>query len=112
MAVHAGKYIDSVENEPITSMAIRKNRDRREYLEFSNYIPVTYLKEGERLLYVTGIQRRARNSQASRIRMTVDSTKIFENGSLFDPLGLVVEGYIGWERFGDMLPTDYNPETD
>lgn len=110
--VHRGKFIDSVATDPITSIAIRKNRDRREYLEFSGYILVTYLKERESPLYLMGMRRGARNSQSSIMRMTVDSTEIFENGSLFDPLGLVVEGYIGWKRFGDMLPIDYFPEND
>ncbi|PZX49634.1 carboxypeptidase-like regulatory domain-containing protein [Algoriphagus chordae] len=109
---HAGKFIDSVATEPITSLAIMKNRDRREFLEFSDYILVTYQNESESPLYVQGMGRGTRKSQTSIMSLTVDSVEIFENGSLSDPFGIVVEGYIGWERVGDLLPIDYYPETE
>jgi len=108
--VHPGKFIDSVATEPITSIAICKNRERREYLEFSDHILVTYLNETESPLYTQGLRRGVRASQSSIIRLTVDFLEIFENGSLADPFGLVVEGYIGWERVGDLVPIDYYPE--
>jgi hypothetical protein len=44
--------------------------------------------------------------------MSVDSVEIFENGSLSDPFGIIVEGYMGWERVGDLLPIDYVPDID
>ncbi|WP_092898653.1 carboxypeptidase-like regulatory domain-containing protein [Algoriphagus aquimarinus] len=107
--VHAGKFIDSVATEVITSLDIRKNRETREFLELDGYLLITYLLEKESPLYVEGLGREVRKSQTSIMRMTVDSLEIFENGSLSDPFGLVVEGYIGWERVGDLLPIDYLP---
>lgn len=107
--MHAGKFIDSVATEVITSLDIRKNREAREFLEFDGYLLITYLVEKESPLYVEALGREVRRSQTSILRMTVDTLEIFENGSLSDPFGLVVEGYIGWERVGDLLPIDYSP---
>lgn len=104
-----GKFKDRVDTTPITSIAILENREKREFLEFSDYILVTYLKEKESFSYTSGLGRGPRDVQTSIIRMTVDSVEIFENGSLSDPFGIVVEGYMGWERVGDLMPIDYVP---
>lgn len=104
-----GKFIDSVATMPITSTVIRKNRDTNEFLEFEVHLLVSYLNEKESPLYVLGLGRGARKFQHSIISMTTDSLEIFENGSLSDPFGLIVEGYMGWERVGDLLPIDYSP---
>lgn len=107
-----GKFKDRVDTIPITSIAILENRDSREYLEFSDYILVTYQNEKESPLYVQGLGRGVRKSQSSIMRMSVDSVELFDNGSLSDPFGVIVEGYIGWERVGDLLPIDYIPEVE
>lgn len=104
-----GKFIDRVDSIPITSIAIRKNIGTREYLEFSDHILVTYLREKESYSYTNGLGREPRNNQTSIMRMAVDSVEIFENGSLSDPFGILVEGYMGWERVGDLLPINYVP---
>ena len=110
--IHPGKFIDSVANTPITSLAIRENRETREFLEFEGHLLITFLNEKENPQYVLGIGRGVRKFQNSIIRMTTDSLEIFENGSLSDPLGLIVEGYMGWERVGDLLPIDYSPPSE
>lgn len=110
--VHRGKFIDSVATHPITSTDIRNTRESGEFLEFPDYILVTYLNEKESPQYVAGLGRGVRKFQTSILRMTVDSLEVFENGSLSDPFGLMVEGYMGWERVGDLLPIDYYPEED
>lgn len=110
--IHPGKFIDSVSTELITSIDIRKNRERREYLEFDGHLLITYLNERESPYYIKGLGRDIRNYQTSIIKLTVQPLEVFENGSLSDPFGLIVEGYIGWERVGDFLPIDYYPESE
>jgi hypothetical protein len=107
-----GKFIDRVDTIPITSVAILRNIEKREFLEFSDHILVTYLNEKESSLFVEGLRRAPRNNQTSIMRMPVDSVEIFENGSLSDPFGIIFEGYMGWERVGDFLPIDYVPEVE
>ncbi|MEP1259614.1 carboxypeptidase-like regulatory domain-containing protein [Algoriphagus sp.] len=107
-----GKFKDRVDTIPITSVAILENREKREFLEFSDYILVTYLREKESFLYANGLGRGPRDVQTSIIRMMNDSVEIFENGSLSDPFGIVVEGYMGWERVADLLPIDYVPSVE
>lgn len=107
-----GKFKDRIDTVQITSIAIRSNREKREFLEFSGHILVTYLNEKESFLYAQGFRRGPQNYQSSILHMAVDSVELFENGSLSDPFGLIVEGYMGWERVGDLLPIDYVPEID
>ena len=106
---HPGRFVDSVATDPITSLSICTNRDKRVYVGFDDYILITYLNESESELYVNGLGRLPHKYQTSIIRLTVDSLEIFENGSLSDPFGIVVEGYIGWERVAELLPIDYQP---
>jgi hypothetical protein len=40
----------------------------------------------------------------------MEDLEIYANGSYADPFGILVEGYIAWERVGDLLPMDYSPK--
>ncbi|WP_339704131.1 carboxypeptidase-like regulatory domain-containing protein [Algoriphagus aquimarinus] len=104
---YPGEYIDSVGTELITSLAFRKNRETRAFLEFKGHLQITYLNERESPQYIMGMGRNMRNTQTSIVTLIAESLEIFENGSLSDPFGLLMEGYIGWERVGDLLPIDY-----
>lgn len=107
-----GKFKDRVDTVQLTSIAIRTNREKREFLEFSGHILVTYLNEKESFLYAQGFRRGQQTYQSSIMRMSVDSVEIFENGSLSDPFGIIFEGYMGLERVGDFMPIDYVPEVE
>lgn len=45
--------------------------------------------------------------QVSRLKMLGKAVQIFENGSYFHPLDVYVEGYMAWEKVGDLMPFDY-----
>lgn len=45
--------------------------------------------------------------QLSLMDMRAKAVQIFENGSYFHPYDLFFEGYMAWEKVGDLLPFDY-----
>jgi hypothetical protein len=44
--------------------------------------------------------------QLSLMAMRATEVQIFENGSYFHPYDLFFEGYMAWEKVGDLLPFD------
>ena len=48
--------------------------------------------------------------QLSLMDMRAKAVQIFENGSYFHPYDLFFEGYMAWEKVGDLLPFDYGRE--
>jgi hypothetical protein len=49
-------------------------------------------------------------NQSSLMKLEVDSLALYENGGYGDPFGIMVEGYMAWERVADLLPLDYRPD--
>jgi hypothetical protein len=45
--------------------------------------------------------------QLSLMDMRAKAVQIFENGSYFHPYDLFFQGYMAWEKVGDLLPFDY-----
>jgi hypothetical protein len=48
--------------------------------------------------------------QVSRLKMLGKAVQIFENGSYFHPFDIYIEGYMAWEKVGDLMPFDYGME--
>lgn len=48
------------------------------------------------------------SAQRSSIRMLGNAVQLFENGSYFHPYDLMIEGYMAWEKVGDLMPFNYS----
>ncbi len=49
----------------------------------------------------------SKRPQLSLMEMRAKAVQLFENGSYFHPFDLFFEGYMAWEKIGDLLPFDY-----
>lgn len=87
-------------------------------LKFKDYIYVTYLREFESVEYtgtadlkIDGVDGRPK-PQKSWMSLIDEETPIFfqENGYLINPVSFFSNGYWGFEKVADMLPTNYIPE--
>ena len=106
-----GKFIDQLDTSPISQdVFIRKNLDGEVFLSFQDHLHITYIHERESIAYLGSSYRGKPGNQVSIMHLEIDSLKIFPNGSYDDPFGLLMEGYMAWERVGDLLPIDYEPE--
>jgi len=45
--------------------------------------------------------------QLTRMEMVGKAVKIFPSGSFFHPMDMFFQGYMAWEKVGDLLPLDY-----
>lgn len=109
-----GRAIDLT---PVRMSQLVKTRpnDPTKTLSFEYYLYVVYENEKESLEYksyqgVFGSKAIGRE-QLSWIFMPEGIVEVaFESsGYLINPLGIVTNGYWGFEKLGDMLPTDYEP---
>ena len=108
---HPGKYINQLNSNPISSQElIKKDSVGRVFLSFSDFLHVTYTKELESPEFKGSMGAGDVGNQVSTIYLQTDSLEIYSNGSYADPFGMLVEGYIAWERIGDLLPIDYQPK--
>ena len=48
--------------------------------------------------------------QITMLTLTGNALRLFDDGSYFQPFDLYVDGYMAWEKIGDLVPFDYkNP---
>lgn len=82
-------------------------------LSFNNYLVVKYLHEKEpQRYYEKNFSGNRRNFQLSKFSILNSDKKIViqQDGFYSPALDLLVEGYLAWEKLGDFLPWDYEPE--
>jgi hypothetical protein len=82
-------------------------------MSFDGSFQIVYTGEKEEAAYVSAsspFRTRQPTYQTSVISMKEKEVILDKSGSISDPLALVFEDYWGWEKVGDMLPLDYEPE--
>lgn len=79
-------------------------------LRFSGFIEIIYEPELEEATYLEelGTARRP-GPQTSWIKLNDGPTRVDWSGTPVDPYGIVVYGYLAFERVGDELPKEYRP---
>lgn len=48
--------------------------------------------------------------QVSEIEFLQEKVKLIASGAIEPPLGVMFSGYMGWEKVGDAVPLDYQPQ--
>ena len=79
-------------------------------MQFEHFMQVVFTGEKEELAYVRQLKPfnpPAPSYQTSVISLKSDYVLLDRNGSIYEPLGVLFEGYWGFEKLGDMLPLDY-----
>ncbi|MBO0938152.1 carboxypeptidase-like regulatory domain-containing protein [Fibrella sp. HMF5335] len=83
-------------------------------VQFDNLVQVTYRLEKEAPEYRNEHSFQQASTfapppQTSIMRLVQPYVLIEANGNYYNPLGIVFEGYWGWEKIADMLPFTYEP---
>ncbi|MEL6561754.1 MAG: carboxypeptidase-like regulatory domain-containing protein [Bacteroidota bacterium] len=99
------KFIQYTNNQPLTSDSLIVREGDKIYLDFEDHIQIIYDKEPSELAFTGSIS--SKKTQKSVMSLTGTKTEILENGMMLDPFAILFEGYMGWEKLGDMLPVDY-----
>lgn len=82
-------------------------------VEFKGSLRVVYVRKMEDLDYVyskntSGLKKAS--YQTSTITLKDPYIFLDKNGRFEKPLGIIFDGYWSWDKVGDMLPFDYNPQ--
>ncbi len=106
-----------------------KSKSAEWTLSFDGYIYVEFVKEKESDLYMVNMSReiqqralltgdnifflaRKPDEQRSLLKLKQKAVNVDANGHITLPLAVSTVGYWAWERFADLLPTDYDPKND
>ncbi|MHA7131875.1 carboxypeptidase-like regulatory domain-containing protein [Algoriphagus namhaensis] len=89
---------------------VREDEEGRKFLQIADLIEVTYTQELEEFNYVGKANIRERGFQKSILDQIDPVVEIFPNGNYSDTFGILLEGYMVWEKVGDLVPLDYLPE--
>ncbi|QHT66475.1 carboxypeptidase-like regulatory domain-containing protein [Rhodocytophaga rosea] len=104
------KTIEWLDTARVSYQSYLQRQGKEVALGFEGYFQVVYTGEKEEIAYVqstSGFQPRRPTFQTSVISMKEKSVFLEEMGNISDPLGILFEGYWGWEKIGDLLPLDY-----
>ena len=94
------------------SVLFKGSDNIKDILSFDNYLVIRYLSESEPVEF----SRQFMNRKSQHFQLTnfiilneEKSILIRPDGYYFPSLDLLIEGYLGWEKIGDLLPLDYYP---
>ncbi|WP_439882215.1 carboxypeptidase-like regulatory domain-containing protein [Pontibacter sp. MBLB2868] len=104
------KLIQSLDINPVPYEAYLTTEAATATLAFADFMQVVYTGEKEELAYLLQFSDRKSGKpsyQTSVISLHSGSVQLEPNGSVSEPLDVLLEGYWGWEKVGEMLPLDY-----
>lgn len=104
------RFVDVEVKKDLTTSEFSEKVGDTYYLKFPDYLKIKYMKEPEEDNFRRGAAKL--NYQASLVTLYVDRAKIDPIGVLVNPLDMFLEGYWSYEKIGDALPLDYDPEKD
>lgn len=87
-------------------------KDEIKFLEFEDYLFITYLNEKEEPGYLRTQfpARKVMHQRSTVILVNQGMVAIEKNGNYYDPRNFFTSGYWSWsEKMGDSLPLDYEP---
>lgn len=123
--------LDSIDipfNDPIAAATLTQStQDGKVFIIYNKPVYILYLHEEEESAFFLYSLRNinfaikylgeseskesgVRLAQLSKMEMRSKAVQVFDNGSYFHPFDIFVQGYMGWERIGDLMPLDYGME--
>ncbi|MCH6233818.1 carboxypeptidase-like regulatory domain-containing protein [Cognataquiflexum rubidum] len=120
--------LDSIDipfNDPIAAATLTQStKDGKVFIIYNKPVYILYLHEEEEsaffLYSLRNINFTIKNigsdligdsgtklPQLSKLEMRSKAVQVFDNGSYFHPFDIFVQGYMGWEKIGDLMPLDY-----
>lgn len=110
------KYIDCLDPEVISpNSLVSVFNQHLKLLDYNSALAISYTKEKETLAYAkTGFwifrPLDVPDHEISVARLTQNTVRFYENGSIYDSRAMLYEGFWAYEKVGDMVPMDYVPK--
>jgi hypothetical protein len=101
------KYIYLVSDKPLSGDdIIRKGPSGRYFLHFEGQLQVVYQREKEEPAFRGPYAKGKPRFQKSMLTKKTDQVQVDPSGLVLAPKDLIFEGYMGWEKVGDLMPLD------
>lgn len=101
-------YIDKLIEELVPdSVLVRMDEKGHKFLTFDDLLHVTYAYELESAEYLRQFTPKNPGAQQSILILSNGDVEIFKNGTYGTLSGIFLEGYMGWEKIGELMPLDY-----
>lgn len=91
------------------------------FLTYADPFFVIFEKEPEEFNYRRQLERNLnytywdmtdpRSLQVTKLILTGNALRLFEDGNYFHPFDLYLNGYMAWEKVGDLIPFDYEDQS-
>ncbi|WP_299121785.1 carboxypeptidase-like regulatory domain-containing protein [uncultured Tenacibaculum sp.] len=107
------KYKDYLYKRDVPYKDMIEYIENNPFLNFENYLSITYTKESEEDKYLIGMfgrRKKASGVQTSNIVLLEKKSQIENYGILLNPHSIFNEGYWAFESFANMLPLNYQPQ--
>ena len=102
------KHVDYLTDKPLTISDFTEIGDSGNIkLRFDDLLYIVYTKEKEAKRYIGIKINRKPTSQTTILHLLDGEAGIDKSGILLDPNKVYLEGYMGWEKIGEMLPINY-----
>lgn len=102
-------YVQYLHKLPLDENCVFEVKDQLSYLNFENYLYVFYEREFEEPQFAD--LGKKDTPQISILTLLEPKTLIESTGHLLSPLAVLFEGHWGYEKMGEFLPIDYEPES-
>ncbi len=105
-------FLDQLTSEIIDEeRLLSRDNDGRVTISYDFHLHILYKLEKESVEYAGVINAQRSSNQTTIMKLEVDSMDLYENGGYSDVFGIMVEGYMAWERVADLLPLDYRSKS-
>lgn len=108
-----GGFLDQLTSQILDEESLlKRGDDGKVTISYDFHLHILYKLEKESSEYAGIMNGKKSVNQTSVMKLEVDSMELYENGGYADPFGVMVEGYMAWERVADLLPLDYKEKSD
>ena len=104
------KLIEQLDINPVPYSSYLSRNGDEVVMQFEQFMQVVYTGEKEEVAYVRQLKPfnpPKPGYQTSVLSLRAAQVLLDKNGSIYEPLDVLFEGYWGFEKLGDMLPLDY-----
>ena len=105
-----GGFLDQLNSQILNEETLLdRGTDGKVTISYDFHLHILYKLEKESSEYAGIMNGKKSVNQSSLMKLEVDALELYENGGYANPFGIMVEGYMAWERVADLLPLDYRP---
>ncbi len=101
------KIIDMLDTTALSTKDLITENGEDFYLETNSLLQVVFKREKEESNYLLYSKAKKRGPQTSILHIISGREKLNLSGDISNPANILVEGYMAWEKVGDLMPLNY-----